>query len=99
MLMYDCTMPDGSVISINQNVIDQVFLANGLANGSIVSRPATYSEQLAECYRQRLLGYPSVDTQLDAAFHARNGSTTQQVAVDAQIAAVKAQYPKPVQTS
>lgn len=50
---------------------------------------------LAKCHSQRLAEYPSLGDQADAAFKARQGNTSQQIAIDAQIQAIKDKYPKP----
>lgn len=83
--------------AISENAIDKNYLADGLADGSITEREATFEECLAECHRLRMMEYPAIGDQLDAAFKARRGDASQQQAIDAQIAGVKAKYPKPVQ--
>ncbi len=47
------------------------------------------------CHKNRAAAYPPIGDQLDAAFKARQGDASQQSAIDAAIAAVKAQFPKP----
>ena len=50
---------------------------------------------LAKCHSQRLAEYPSLGDQMDASFKARQGDSSQQLAIDTLIEAVKAKYPKP----
>jgi len=52
-------------------------------------------QRLARCQALRKEAYPSIGDQLDAAFKARMGDTTDQDAIDAAIRAVKARYPRP----
>lgn len=54
-----------------------------------------YETLLEQCRINRSYAYPPIGDQLDAAYKARQGDPTQQQAIDAQIAQVKAQYPKP----
>ena len=55
-----------------------------------------YDYQLAKCHALRIGEYPSLGDQADAAFKARQGDNSQQLAIDTMIEAVKAKYPKPV---
>lgn len=50
---------------------------------------------LAKCHSQRLTEYPSLGDQADAAFKARQGDNSQQLAIDTIIESVKIKYPKP----
>jgi hypothetical protein len=50
---------------------------------------------LAKCHSLRASEYPSLGDQADAAFKARQGDNSQQLALDTLIEAVKAKYPKP----
>ena len=50
---------------------------------------------LAKCHSLRALEYPSLGDQADAAFKARQGDDSQQLAIDTLIQAVKVKYPKP----
>ena len=50
---------------------------------------------LAKCHSLRASEYPSLGDQADAAFKARQGDNSQQLAIDTLIEAVKAKYPKP----
>lgn len=54
-----------------------------------------YDYQLAKCHALRIGEYPSLGDQADAAFKARQGDNSQQLAIDTMIEAVKAKYPKP----
>jgi hypothetical protein len=54
-----------------------------------------YDYQLAKCHALRIGEYPSLGDQADAAFKARQGDSSQQLAIDTMIEAVKAKYPKP----
>lgn len=54
-----------------------------------------YDYLLAKCHSLRASEYPSLGDQADAAFKARQGDDSQQLAIDTLIAAVKAKYPKP----
>ena len=54
-----------------------------------------YDFLLAKCHALRIGEYPAIGDQMDAAFKARQGDNSQQVAIDAAIEAVKAKYPKP----
>jgi len=54
-----------------------------------------YEYQLAKCHALRIGEYPSLGDQADAAFKARQGDNSQQLAIDTMIEAVKAKYPKP----
>ena len=55
-----------------------------------------YDYLLAKCHALRIGEYPSLGDQADAAFKARQGDNSQQLAVDTMIEAVKVKYPKPV---
>jgi hypothetical protein len=76
-------------------------------NNNVFGDPATYTIEtidlnqdydflLEQCYKNRQAEYPSVTDQLDALFHARQGDMSALEALDAQKAAVKAKYPKPI---
>ena len=54
-----------------------------------------YDYLLAKCHALRASEYPSLGDQADAAFKARQGDDSQQLAIDTLIQAVKAKYPKP----
>jgi hypothetical protein len=54
-----------------------------------------YEYLLAKCHSLRASEYPSLGDQADAAFKARQGDDSQQLAIDTLIQAVKAKYPKP----
>jgi hypothetical protein len=54
-----------------------------------------YDYLLAKCHALRIGEYPSLGDQADAAFKARQGDNSQQLAIDTIIEAVKAKYPKP----
>jgi hypothetical protein len=54
-----------------------------------------YDYLLAKCHALRIGEYPSLGDQADAAFKARQGDNSQQLAIDTMIEAVKAKYPKP----
>jgi len=54
-----------------------------------------YDYLLAKCHSLRALEYPSLGDQADAAFKARQGDDSQQLAIDTIIEAVKTKYPKP----
>jgi hypothetical protein len=54
-----------------------------------------YDYQLSKCHALRIGEYPSLGDQADAAFKARQGDSSQQLAIDTMIEAVKAKYPKP----
>jgi hypothetical protein len=54
-----------------------------------------YDYLLAKCHALRIGEYPSLGDQADAAFKARQGDNSQQLAIDIMIEAVKAKYPKP----
>lgn len=54
-----------------------------------------YDYLLAKCHSLRASEYPSLGDQADAAFKARQGDDSQQLAIDTIIEAVKAKYPKP----
>ena len=54
-----------------------------------------YDYQLAKCHALRIGEYPSLGDQADAAFKARQGDSSQQLAIDTIIEAVKVKYPKP----
>lgn len=54
-----------------------------------------YEYLLAKCHSLRALEYPSLGDQADAAFKARQGDNSQQLALDTMIEAVKIKYPKP----
>ena len=77
---------------------------NGIPTGNKI--PADFSVEifdlsqdhdflLSECYKNRTAEYPSLADQMDAFFHARQGSDSQLNAIDEQIKAVKLKYPKP----
>jgi hypothetical protein len=55
-----------------------------------------YDYLLAKCHELRMSEYPSLGDQADAAFKARQGDSSQQLAIDTLIEAVKAKYPKPI---
>ena len=55
-----------------------------------------YDYLLAKCHESRASEYPSLGDQADAAFKARQGDNSQQLAIDTLIEAVKAKYPKPI---
>ena len=97
MKAYDCKNPSGEIYAtvFDDTILPGLDLQGGLSDGSIVSRDATAAEQLAFCYRQRTAAYPSLNDQADAQFKARQGDVSMQTAMDAKIAAVKAEYPKP----
>lgn len=84
-----------SNFEINENLIDQNYLAKGLADGSITEREATWEECVAEIHRLRKLEYPSVEDQVGAEWWARHGDVSIRDALDAKVAEVKAKYPKP----
>lgn len=77
---------EGPVVTIGAAVVNRVWML----------RPKTSAERLADCHAKRREAYPPIGDQLDGAYKARTGDPTQQVAIDTAIAAVKAQYPKPV---
>ena len=54
-----------------------------------------YDYLLSKCHSLRASEYPSLGDQADAAFKARQGDDSQQLAIDTLIQAVKAKYPKP----
>jgi hypothetical protein len=54
-----------------------------------------YDYLLAKCHSLRASEYPSLGDQADAAFKARQGDDSQQLAIDTLIQAVKSKYPKP----
>lgn len=88
--------------TLSENMIDPVFRDQGLASGAVTEREATYDEALAECRRRRrdaiLSAFPMGD-QLDADWHQRQGNLAPRQAIDAGIAAIKAQFPKPAPVS
>ena len=55
-----------------------------------------YDYLLAKCHELRMSEYPGLGDQADAAFKARQGDNSQQLAIDTLIEAVKAKYPKPI---
>lgn len=62
----------------------------------IIDLSQDYDTLLTECYAKRMSEYPSLEDQMDAFFHARQGNTVQLQEIDNLIIAVKLKYPKPV---
>jgi hypothetical protein len=71
--------------------IDPELLAQVQAQAIIEAK----AQALAECRALRAKDYPSIGDQLDAQYKARQGNSADLELIDAQIAAVKAKYPKP----
>lgn len=55
-----------------------------------------YDYLLFKCHELRVSEYPSLGDQADAAFKARQGDNSQQLAIDTLIESVKVKYPKPI---
>lgn len=87
------TMPEPGPLEVREGPV--VTVGETAVTRTWTVRPKTHEERLADCHAARRAAYPPIGDQLDAAFKARAGDPTQQAAIDAAIAAVKAAWPKP----